>query len=128
MLDYARQRATEILKTPNRAILATSGPAGVQAGEFPYEAVGLELYMLVPGTSDHLFNLEHDPKVTLLSRAWEVKGEAQTIPPDAPHPGLGITLEPYAHWYRLVRITPFQIQIRREEGWGNLETIDLKPG
>lgn len=128
MLDYARQRATEILKTPNRATLATSGPAGVQAGQFPCEAVGLELYLLVPGTSDHLFNLEHDPCVTLLSTAWEVKGEAQIIPSDAPYPSLGITLEPYAHWCRLVRVVPFQIQVRREEGWGNLETLDLKPG
>jgi hypothetical protein len=128
MLDYARQRATEILKTPNRAILATSGPAGVQAGEFPCEAVGLELYLLVPGTSDHLFNLEHDPSVSLLSTAWEVKGEAQIVPPDAPHPGLCITLEPFAHWCQLVRVDPFLIQVRREEGWGNLETLDLKPG
>jgi len=30
MLDYVRQRAIEVLKVPRRAVLATSGPAGVQ--------------------------------------------------------------------------------------------------
>jgi len=59
MLDYVRQRAIEVLKVPRRAVLATSGPSGVQVSEFPCEAIELELYLLVPQTSDHLFNLEH---------------------------------------------------------------------
>lgn len=127
MLDYARQRAIEVLKIPQTAVLASSGPAGVQAGEFPCEAIDLDLYLLVPQTSDHLFNLKNDTAVTLLTSAWELKGEAHIIPPNAPVPDLGILREPASQWCVLVGVNPCQVQIRREEGWGNLETIDLNP-
>ncbi len=126
MLDYARQRAIEALRIPRRAVLVTSGPAGVQAGEFPCEAIDLDLYLLVPKTSDHLFNLEHDATVTLLTSGWELKGQAQIIPPDAPDLGPDLLRERDAAWCVLVQVDPCQMQIRREEGWGNLETIDLK--
>jgi hypothetical protein len=126
MLDYARQRAIEALRSPGKAVLATSGPAGVQAGEFPCEALGLELYLLVPRTSDHLFNLERETIVTLLTPGWELKGEAQIISPNLSKPELDLLREPGAEWCELVRINPLQIQIRREQGWGYLETIDLK--
>jgi hypothetical protein len=126
MLDYARQRVSEVLRIPCRVVLATSGPAGIQAGEFPCEAIDLDLYLLVPKTSDHLFNLEHDSTVTLLTAEWELKGQAQIIPPGVSDLRLGILREPGADWCVLVRIDPWRLQIRREEGWGNLETIDLK--
>ena len=126
MLDYARQRAIEALKTPHRAVLATSGPAGLQAGEFPCQAIELDLYLLVPQTSDHLFNLENDSTVTLLAAGWELKGEAQLISPNTADLELDLLQEPGAEWSVLVRICPFQLHIRREEGWGYLETIDLK--
>jgi hypothetical protein len=126
MLDYARQRTLEILQIPRTAVLATSGPAGVQASEFPCEAVGLDLYLLVPQTSDHLFNLEHDSAVTLLATGWVLKGEAQLVPPGVPVPRLDLLQEAGAAWCKLVRVTPRQVQIQREKGWGNIETIDLQ--
>ena len=126
MLDYARLRAIEILKLPRRVVLATSGPAGVQAGEFPCEAVELNLYLLVPKTSDHLFNLEHASSVTLLTGEWELKGDAQVIPPNAPGLELDLLREPGAQWCELVRVDPCQMQVRREGHWGNLETFDFK--
>jgi len=126
MLDYARQRASEALRIPRSAVLATSGPAGIQAGEFPCEAIDLDLYLLVPKTSDHLFNLEHDSTATLLTAGWELKGQAQIIPPGVSDLKLDLFREPGADWCVLVRIDPWQMQIRREEGWGNIETIDLK--
>lgn len=124
MLNYARQRAMEALRRPDRAVLATSGPAGLQASEYPCEADGLCLYLLIPQTSDHLFNLEHDPVVTMISEWWELKGEACVLPPNPPGLELGLLREPEAEWCRLVRIEPHQIQIRREKGWGYLETIE----
>jgi hypothetical protein len=126
MLDYARLRALEALKLPRTAVLATSGPAGVQASEFPCEALGLELYLLVPQTSDHLFNLEHDSTVTLLTARWELKGAAHILPPNAPAPSLELLQKPGAAWCVLVRVEPAQMQIRKEEGWGHLETFDIK--
>ncbi|MBE9475293.1 MAG: hypothetical protein IMY85_10415 [Chloroflexi bacterium] len=126
MLNYARQRAIELLRSPQRVVLATSGPAGVQASEFPCEAIDLDLYLLLPRTSDHLFNLEHESTVTLLTSEWQLKGEAQIISPNAPDIELDLLREPGAEWCVLVRVDPCQVQIRREGGWGNLETIDLK--
>jgi hypothetical protein len=126
MLDYARQRGIEALRIPRTAVLATSGPAGVQASEFPCQAIDLDLYLLVPKTSDHLFNLEHDPNVTLLTPAWELKGQACIIPPGASDLELHLLREPEAEWCVLLRVDPCQLQIRRQGGWGNLETIDLK--
>ena len=126
MLDYARQRASEALRIPRSAVLATNGPAGIQAGEFSCEAIDLDLYLLVPKTSDHLFNLEHDSTVTLLTTGWELKGQAQIIPPGVPDLRLELLREPAAEWCELVRVDPWRLQIRREEGWGNIETIDLK--
>ena len=125
MLDYARQRAIEALKIPQRAVLATSGPAGVQATEFPCEALGLELYLLVPQTSDHLFNLEHVSSVTVLTTQWELKGEAQIISSITTDLELNILREPGAKWSMLVRVRPCKLQILKEEAWGNLETLDI---
>jgi hypothetical protein len=127
MLDYARQRAIEVLKVPRRAVLATSGPAGVQASEFPCEAIELELYLLVPQTSDHLFNLEHLSTVSLLTDEWELKGEAQIVSPDATGLKLDMLREPEAVCSVLVRVRPSKLQFRRVKGWGNLETIDIQP-
>ena len=84
----------------------TSGPAGVQASEFPCEAVGLILYLLVPQTSDHLFNLEHDATVTVLTAGWELKGKAQIISPGEPDLELDLLREPGAEWCVLVRVDP----------------------
>ena len=125
MLNYARQRAIEALKVPRRVVLATSGPAGVQAGEYPCQAIGLVVYLLVPGTSDHLFNLEYDPRATLLAAGWASIGKAQVIAPGKSDPGLDLLREPGADWCVLVRVDPDKVQIRRQGGWGNLETIDL---
>lgn len=125
MLDFARQRASDALSIPRRAYFVTNGPAGIQAGEFPCEAIGLDLYLLIPKTSDHLFNLEHDPSVTLLTAGWELKGQAQMIPPGGSDLRLDLLHEPGTEWCVFVRVHPCQIQIRREQGWGYLETIDL---
>ena len=125
MLDYAHQRAIEALGTPRTAVLVTSGPAGVQANEFPCEATGLDLYVLVPQTSDHLFNLEHESTVTLLTTRCEIKGTAQIFSRGTSDLELDLLQEPGAAWCALVRVEISQVQIRSEQGWGNLETIDL---
>jgi hypothetical protein len=125
MLNYARQRAIEALKIPDRAVLATSGPAGLQASEFPCEAIDLILYLLVPRTSGHLFNLEYVSTVTLLTAGWELKGKAQLLSPTEFDLELDLLKEPDAKWCWLVRVDPYQIQMRKEHGWGYLETIEF---
>jgi hypothetical protein len=127
MLDYARQRAVEALGVPRTAVLVTSGPAGLQAGEYPCEAVDVDLYLLVPWTSDHLFNLEQHSSVTLLAAGWELNGVAQVVSPTALDIELDLLREPGAQWCGLVRVAPRRMQLRREKGWGYLETIELEP-
>jgi hypothetical protein len=126
MLDYARQQVIEALRIPRRAVFVTSGPAGVQASELPCEAIGLCLYLLVPGTSDHLFNLEQDRRVTLLAAGWELRGEAKVIPSSESDLELGLLQESGAEWCALLRVIPYQVHIRMKGGWGNLETIDFE--
>ncbi len=125
MLDYARQRAIDALSQPHKVVFATSGPAGVQASEFPCEARGLALYLLVPCTSDHLFNLEHNRNTTLLAAGWELQGEAQVVPAGTEDLELALMSEPGAEWCVLVHVDPLRIQVKRAGGWGNIETIDL---
>jgi len=126
MLDYARQRAIEALSIPRRAILATSGPAGLQIGEFRCEAAGLDLYLLVPNTSDHLFNMEQDASVILWTDEWELKGKAQVISLNASDFELELLREPGAEWCELLRVKPCRMQVHRQGSWGILETIDLE--
>jgi hypothetical protein len=126
MLDYARQRVKDALSTPHMVVLVTDGPAGLQAGEFPCEAVDLALYLLVANTSDHLFNLEHYAAVTVLAVGWELKGKGRVVPLEAVDFELSLLQEASAQWCTLVRVDPGILQIHRKEGWGNLETIEIE--
>ncbi len=97
------------------------------ADELPCESQGLNLYLLVPRTSDHLFNLEHDASVAVATARWAVKGHACVASVDGSVLGLDLLRIPGAEWSVLIRVDPSQVQVRREDGWGNLETIDLPP-
>jgi hypothetical protein len=125
MFNYAQQRAREVLGSPRAAVLVTNGPAGVQVGEFPCAALGVSLYLLVPQTSDHLFNLEYEAQVTLLIARCEVKGTAQIISRNAVDLTCDLLCEPAADWCAFVRVEISQVQIRSDAGWGNRETLDL---
>ncbi len=125
MFDYAQQRALEVLGTPHTAVLVTTGPAGVQVGEFPCAASGLRIDLLVPRTSDHLFNLEHNTTVTLLIARCEVMGTAQIVSREAVDVAGDLLRNPAANWCVCVRVDVLQVQLRNEAGWGNRETIDL---
>ena len=125
MFDYAHQRASEVLGTPRTAVLVTSGPAGVEVGEFPCAISDLSLYLLVPQTSDHLFNLEYDALVTLLIARCEVKGRAQIVDRETVSLDCDLLCEPVADWCVFLRIEIRQMQIQSEAGWGNRETLDL---
>ncbi len=123
MLDYARERACDVLRIPRTAVFATNGPAGLQLSALPCQADGVVVYLLLPQTSDHIFNLEHNPAVTLLASAWELKGEARIVAGEKV--GLELLREPQAEWSVLVQVTPSRIHILGGQGWGNAETIDL---
>jgi hypothetical protein len=127
MINYARERAKEILKTAHTVVLATVGPAGVQASEFPCKAIELDLYLLVPRTSDHLFNLEHDDRVALHTEQWELTGKGRVLSPEEKWPQISLLPKTRTVYYVLIKVVPSQIQVLRSEGWGPAETIDLSP-
>jgi hypothetical protein len=125
MLSYTRERAEKILRTAHFAILATTGPAGLQASEFPCEAFELDLYLLLPGTSDHLFNLEQDGRVALHTEKWELTGKGHVLSTGDKVPQIGLVPKTGVGWYVLIKVIPGQIQVLRREGWGPAETFDF---
>ncbi|MHB1413785.1 MAG: hypothetical protein ACYC1C_00905, partial [Chloroflexota bacterium] len=81
MLQKLRQQAREALATARQVVLSTGGPADIQAEVLPCETLGLALYVLVPRTSDLLFNLENHPLVVATADTWQLRGEAHLLPP-----------------------------------------------
>jgi len=125
MINYAHERARQILRIPNHAVLATVGNAGVQVSEFPCEAFDLDLYLALPRTSDHLFNLERDSRVALHTDRWDLTGNGRALAPEEMRPDIDLVREPKESWHVLVKVVPTKIQVLRSEGWGAAETIDL---
>src|SRR5215212_6955947 len=79
MLSHLRQHITTTLENTHSATLATSGPAGLQAQVVPCAASGIQLYLLLPRTSDQLLNLEHDSAVVVATAEWHVSGRARVV-------------------------------------------------
>jgi hypothetical protein len=125
MLDHLRQRVIEVLAPVQNATLSTCGPAGIQAHIFPCQALGLHLYLLVPSTSDQLFNLEHEAAAVVTTPEWLVRGTGWRRPLALAPAGLSLADAPYAAGCDLVEIEPHRLQINRPCGWGYLETIDM---
>ena len=123
MLNHLRQRVTETLSAARAATLSTHGAAGIQANVFPCESVDLGLYMLVPRTSDHLFNLEHNPEVVVTTDTWQVRGTA-CIAPECPAE-LALLQQPDAAWCEVMLVRPTRLQIERPGGASHAETIDI---
>jgi hypothetical protein len=123
MLNPLGQRVTEALSAAKAAMLSTHGVAGIQANVFPCESVDVSLYFLVPRTSDHLFNLEHNPEVVVSTRTWQLRGVAR-IAPEYPA-GLALLQQPEAAWCEVVAVRATRLQIERSGGTGYAETIDI---
>ncbi len=79
MLDRLRKQAFQILAATSTCTLSTTGPAGLQASNIIWGVDQDRLYMLVPDTSDHLFNLEHDKLVVLTATNWDLSGAAVKV-------------------------------------------------
>lgn len=124
MLDHLRQRVIETLATVRSATLSTYGPAELQATHLACEAIDMRLYLLLPTTSDHMLNLENQVVVT--TSDWQLRGVALILDSADYPPDLSLYRKPEAQWSRLVEIRPTQLHIRRRNGWGYSETIDIE--
>jgi hypothetical protein len=123
MLRHLHERIAATLASARSATLASSGPAGLQAHIVPCVACGMELYLLVPHTSDQLLNLEYGGAVVVMTAEWHVEGRAQIASAsECPAALLGL---PEAPWSIAVTVHPVRVSIAQPEGWGAAETIDV---
>jgi hypothetical protein len=99
------------------ATLATCGAAGPQISLVAYQRHNLQLYLLLPGTSDHLFNLSTQTEVMLLTPMWRLCGYGN-VQADGPVP-------PLPAFQTLVLVTPRALHILDAAGEQTIETIDL---
>lgn len=127
MLDDLRQRAVDILGATSHATLLTCGPADLQATYARCAASALLIYVLVPRTSDVLFNLEHRPEVLLLTPQWQLRGTASALPPERHPADLALLAAPEAAWCAIVLVTPTRLHWIGNGVTDIAETIDLLP-
>jgi hypothetical protein len=127
MLDHLKQRVAEILAVTESATLSTFGQAGIQACVFPCEPRGMLLYLLVPGTSDQLVNLEHEPIAVVTTTSWQLRGIGRLLHLHEAPDGLLLPHLPTAVGCVLVEVQPLRLQVNRNNSWGFSETIDIDP-
>ncbi|MAT99732.1 MAG: hypothetical protein CL608_21540 [Anaerolineaceae bacterium] len=124
MLETLRNRVIKALKAETAVTLSTNGPGGIQAGFFPSEGDGLILYLLVPASSDILFNLESETAVVITTPHWQMEGEAAVCTLLQAPPTLTLARSPQVEGCVLVAVQCHRIHFNWTEGWGYRETID----
>jgi hypothetical protein len=79
MLDKLRVEALALIAATPHCTLSTTGPAGVQASIVRCVVHEDCIYVLIPSTVDHLFNIEHTLEVVLTTTLWQVRGAALAL-------------------------------------------------
>src|SRR4051794_14914314 len=79
MLRTLRAEVLALIVAMPNCTLSTTGPAGVQASLVACVVCEDCVYVLVPSTLDHLFNLEHELEVVLISTLWQLRGAALAL-------------------------------------------------
>src|SRR3712207_9218906 len=79
MLSQLRAEALALIAATPHCMLSTMGPAGVQASAVTCAVHAGCVYVLVPSTIDHLFNIEHEFEIVLTSTSWQLRGAALAI-------------------------------------------------
>jgi hypothetical protein len=128
MLEPLRSRVKSALTAESAVTLSTNGPGGIQAGFFPCQADDLTLYLLVPTSSDVLYNLESEPAVVVTTSGWQMEGQGKALPLTGAPPVIQLASLPRAPGCMLVAVTCQRIHFNWSEGWGYRETIDCNGG
>lgn len=121
MIEHLQARAATALAKFDRVILATCGPSGPQVSRVRCRPQGTTLILYVPRSSDHLFNLEHQQSVALLTPAWQLRGTARIMNPTT----CRVPESPLSDWHAVVTIQPVRLQLLSEDGLSFIETIDF---
>lgn len=128
MLDKLRDHALATLAENESCILSTTGPAQLQASVVRLAVREGRPYLLIPVTSDHLFNLEQEPTVLLTTRHWQLRGTAVPVKPayTALPPALAFLFDPaQAHAGSIIEVIPQQMHIEAGQGQPHRQTIDF---
>lgn len=121
MIEHLRLWASQAFSTVDSVILATCGPSGPKVSRVQSSARETILVVRVPTLSDHLFNLEHQNMVAVLTPAWQLYGCASVQ-----ERGAGILPEnTQANWQVMVEISPIRLQVLSEDELSVIETIDF---
>jgi hypothetical protein len=112
MNAYLRHRVNDLLHRYTSATLATCGPAGPQISIVFYSVQELRLHLALPHGSDHLFNLEMQPLLVLMTAAWRLHGQGR------------MTSDTYRQPATVV-VTATRLHILGDDGQHTVETIDF---
>jgi hypothetical protein len=128
MLNKLRAEALALIAATPHCTLSTIGPAGVQASIVACVVRQDCVYVLVPSTVDHLFNLEHELEVVLTSALWQLRGAALALTEAGELQGTApddISASAWAGGYTLVEVFPLRMHIEPAGQRQYRETIDF---
>ena len=125
MLNHLRRRVIDLLEPTRVVTLSTCGPAGIQAQVLPVVAKGLRLFILVPATSEHLFNLEQQQIVVATTADWQLRGHARRLASSEIPTDIPILRDVPASNNVIIEVKPYRFEIGPPNGSGFSETIDL---
>jgi hypothetical protein len=129
MLDKLRDEAMALIAATMQCTLSTAGPAGVQAAVVACLVRDRGVYVLVPSTSDQLFNIEHHTEVVLTTALWQLRGAAQAfVEEHGRHNSAPCDLVWSAHdqGYRVIAVFPLRMHIEAGSHRCYRETIDFE--
>ncbi len=129
MLDKLRDRALNVIAATPTCILSTTGPAGLQASAVSCRVHATQagpeqrrrVFVFIPVTSDHLFNLEHFPQVMLTTPQWQLRGLVGAD--QAAHPE--VTVVNAQQQVMAFEVTPVRVHIEPTSDGDHRETIDF---
>jgi hypothetical protein len=128
MLNKLRAEALALIAATPHCTLSTIGPAGVQACMVACLVRENCVYVLVPSTVDHLFNLEHELEVVLTSSLWQLRGAALALSDAAGLQGTApadISAQAKAAGYTLVEVFPLRMDLEPAGRRRYRETVDF---
>jgi hypothetical protein len=128
MLHKLRAEALALIAATPDCTLSTIGPAGVQASIVACVVREDCVYVLVPSTVDHLFNLEHELEVVLTSTLWQLRGAALALgESDGRHGTAPYDISAHARdaGATLVEVFPFRMHLEPAGQRRHRETIDF---